>query len=93
MQWCETVRACAQAVNQSSRHLSSRADELLLLRRIGSGELGMPKHAVDLKGLARETIAVCGAQAEEESLAVRVEVPEEVPTLVSNRLSLKLVLS
>jgi two-component system sensor histidine kinase BaeS len=64
---------------QHTRRLGRLADDLLELARIDGGRMRLEYEAVDLAEIARDSVAVFGAEAERSGIRLVVEAPERLP--------------
>jgi signal transduction histidine kinase len=67
-------------------------EDLLDLARVRTGEISVQRGPVDLRETAEEAVAACRSLAAAKGLALRTELPEELPAVESDRARIAQVL-
>lgn len=79
-------------IDVAGRHLHQLIDDILDLVKVEAGESVLELESVDLPGLVREVGEMMAPLAEERGLVLRVDVPDAMPELVTDRRKVRQVL-
>lgn len=85
-------RGYLEVIRQSLQQVSEMADEVLLLSRLGSNDLQLPRTACQVDEIVAEVLVVCQAKAHLQGVDLQVSpLPSQAVGL--HRLALKIILS
>ncbi|MBV1901749.1 MAG: HAMP domain-containing histidine kinase [Kordiimonadaceae bacterium] len=73
----------------SGEHLSAILGEVLDLAKIESGQFELEEEKVDVTRLLEESIALVNGQATQKHIRIRLEIVEDLPHMIGDRLRLK----
>lgn len=85
-------RADMSGVYRSAQHLLALTEDVLDLARVESGHLGLLREPVELGEIIRDAVALLQDFADAKGLALPVDVPNDLPPLVVDRLRIRQVL-
>jgi signal transduction histidine kinase len=86
-------RECLETVRANGHHLAGMIEDLLNLSRLDSGEFTLELEAVDLPGLAAETLQTFAPQAQRQGLRLALVSGEEPVPVRGDRRRLRQVLA
>ncbi len=82
----------AKDIHDSAQHLLNVINDILDLTRIGSGQFEVNETLCQVPDLFDQVVGLIGPHANEASLSLKVEVPDDLPPLLTDGLRLKQVL-
>ncbi|MEP6963745.1 MAG: HAMP domain-containing sensor histidine kinase, partial [Acidobacteriota bacterium] len=80
----EEYRAALQKIHAHSEHMTRLTDSLLTIAQAESGAVSMPLAPLDLSSLVREVVEEAAAVAQERSVDLGTDVPEEPRIAIVN---------
>lgn len=88
----QPYRGDLNAIYRSAQHLLALTDDVLDLARMEVGHLGLLREPVDLGQVIRDAAALVSDYVEAKGLELRLELPDDLPTLMLDRLRIRQVL-
>ncbi len=85
-------RKFLERVKASTERMNMLLDDLSQIATLDRGDLELSQEAVDLGGVIDEAIANTRLQLQERGIALRVDLPEEMPQLIADRDALQQIL-
>ncbi|MBI2939589.1 MAG: hybrid sensor histidine kinase/response regulator [Chloroflexi bacterium] len=85
-------RGDLNAIYRSAQHLLALTDDVLDLAQLEVGRLGLLREPVDLGQVVRDAATLVREYAEAKGLELRLALPENLPTLLLDRLRIRQVL-
>ena len=92
MQWPPTLRRDVRQIYQSSRQLLELVDDVLDLARIDSAGMPVRRERSDLAEVLREAVSTINDLIRGRDLELRLELPDDLPTLNIDRTRIRQVL-
>lgn len=85
-------RGDINAIYRSAQHLLALADDVLDLAQMEVGRLGLLREPIDLGQVVRDAVSLIREYVEAKGLKLVVEIPDDLPTLIVDRLRIRQVL-
>jgi signal transduction histidine kinase len=89
----ETQEQFVQVINANADRMGKLVNDLLEISRLEAGRITLQLAAVDLRKIVEETLANCRGEIESRHHTLQLEVPEELPPVMGDRVRLLQILT